>query len=448
MTVTIVNGAQYGDEGKGKVVDYLGKHFDIGIRATAGDNAGHTVCIGDKVLKLRLLPSTIMSTPISIIADDVMVNPITLDREIQEFEAQGVNCKSRLLVSGNAHMVLPYHQKLDELNEDGANPIGTTKRGIGPAIADKANRTGIRLEECLDLQKLSERIRARVRHVNDLMRAQYGDQKIPLDAEEILKQVSPAIERIRPYVQNTVSFIHQALDENRSILIEGAQGSMNDLTYGTYPYVTSSRSISSGQLAGCGIGPTYVDEVLSIIKPYQTRVGIGPVMAELFGAAASHICEKGHEYGTNTGRQRRIMWFDSVVANHTRRINGTTAFALMKLDVLDEVEQLKICTAYRKGDELIKSVPFQHEMETYTPEYITMPGWRSPTAGITTYAALPAEAKAFIEKIQELTQTPVAMISVGPERDNTIEVNMPRALKPGQTVAAAIPQNDIRPTNG
>ncbi|MCE7888000.1 MAG: adenylosuccinate synthase [Alphaproteobacteria bacterium PRO2] len=447
MTVTIVNGAQYGDEGKGKIVDYLGKHFDIGIRATAGDNAGHTVCVGDKTLKLRLLPSTILSTPTSIIADDVMVNPITLDREIQEFEAQGIDCKNKLLVSGNAHMVLPYHQKLDELNEMGANPIGTTKRGIGPAIADKANRTGIRLEECMDFQKLSERIKERVNQVNHQLQAQYGSQAALLNAEDILKQVLPSIEKIRPYIQNTVSFVHQALDENRSILIEGAQGSMNDLTYGTYPYVTSSRSISSGQLAGCGIGPTYVDEVLSIIKPYQTRVGIGPVMAELFGEAASHICEKGHEYGTNTGRQRRIMWFDSVVANHTRRINGTTSFALMKLDVLDEVEQIKICIAYKKGNEIIKSIPFQNDMDNYTPEYITMPGWRRPTIGISSYAALPLEAKAFIEKIQELTQTPIALISVGPERENTIEVNMPKALKPGQSPTIPKLENDISPTN-
>lgn len=434
MPVTIVNGGQYGDEGKGKIVDFLAEHYDIGIRSTAGDNAGHTVCVGDKTLKMRLIPSTILSATHSIIADDVMINPLTLVQEIQSLQAAGIDCVDRLMVSPNAHIVMPYHKVLDELYESGTNPIGTTKRGIGPAIADKVNRVGIRMEEFIRPDILNKRLLENIERINRFIKAEYGEGTPTIGLQETIDQISHATKYLSAFVHNTLEFTHRALDEDRSILIEGAQGSMNDLVYGTYPYVTSSRPISGGLLAGAGIGPTYVTEMLSVIKPYQTRVGIGPVMAEFFDEAAKNVCERGHEFGTVTGRARRVMWFDSVVVNHTRRINGTTAFALTKLDVMDELSEIKICTGYISPDGVETSaIPFQTEMDRYIPKYITMPGWQTSTANIRSYDDLPKEAKAFIRKIEELTNTPVAMISVGPDRENTIEVNVSKNMKPGKS---------------
>lgn len=420
MAVTIINGGQYGDEGKGKIVDYLGQRYDIGIRATAGDNAGHTIVVEGKTIKMRLIPSTILNTAHSIIGDDVLVNPETLDREIAELERLGIDCKNKLRVSGNAHLVLPYHTLLDQLFEEGDHPIGTTKRGIGPAIADKVNRVGLRMEDCLDLKSFTAKVTRNVADVNTVIAAKYGTAHT-IVAQDLLNSILPIVSRLHPFVANTTAFIHKALDTDTSILIEGAQGSMNDLTYGSYPYVTSSRPISGGLLAGAGIGPKFITDVITVIKPYQTRVGIGPVMAEIKGEIAEHICKKGNEFGTVTGRARRVMWFDAVVVNYTRKINGTTAFALTKIDVLDELDEIKLCTGYRKAGQLYHSIPFQAELATFEPVFETVKGWTSKTSHITTYEALPEATKHFIKRIEELTSTPIAIISVGADRERTIE---------------------------
>lgn len=424
MGVTIVNGGQYGDEGKGKIVDYLGERYDIGIRATAGDNAGHTIVVEGKTIKMRLIPSTILNTTHAIIGDDVLVNPETLDREITELNRLGIHCKKKLLVSGNAHLVLPYHTRLDELFEEGDQPIGTTKRGIGPAVADKVNRVGLRMEDCLDLTALKYKIRRRVEEVNVMITAKYGEEHI-IGTQALLNRIMPVLSRLQPFIANTVDFIHRALDIDTPILLEGAQGSMNDLTYGSYPYVTSSRPISGGLLAGAGIGPRFIDQVITVIKPYQTRVGIGPVMAEIEGEIAEHICKRGNEFGTVTGRARRVMWLDTVVVNYTRKINGTTAFALTKLDVLDELEEIKLCTGYSKDGQLYRSLPFQADIARCKPIFETLKGWQAKTSHITTYEALPEAAKALIRRIEKLTHTPIAIISVGADRNHTIERNIP-----------------------
>ena len=433
MTITIINGGQYGDEGKGKIVDYLADYYDIGIRSTAGDNAGHTICVGSTTLKMRLIPSTILKSRYSLITDDVMINPITLDEEILSLNKAGVDCKNKLMISPNAHIVLPYHKTLDALFEAGATPIGTTKRGIGPAMADKVNRIGIRMEEFINPKRFTLRLTENVKRVNMQIKALYSNDVEIIDEKKIYQEFLPISERLRLYVTNTVQFIHTALDQKCSIIIEGAQGSMNDLTYGSYPYVTSSRPVSGGLLAGAAIGPTYVDHVLSVIKPYQTRVGIGPVMAEIFGEVSKHICDRGKEYGTVTGRQRRVMWFDSALVNYTRRINGTTAFALAKLDVLDEIEEIKICTAYVRNGKKTEVIPLQTEIEMYEPNYITLPGWKTPISHIRDYKKLPTETKNFIEKIEELTNTPIVIVSVGSDREHTIDIKSTQNIKPGKT---------------
>ena len=436
MSVTVVNGGQYGDEGKGKIVDYLGGYYDIGIRSTAGDNAGHTLCVGDMTLKMRLIPSTILDATFSIIADDVLINPITLHQEIETLERAGIDVGARLLISPNAHLVFPFHKRLDELYEEGQSPIGTTKRGIGPAMADKVNRVGIRMEEFVNVEKLAARLEENLNLANRAMASLYGDNVETIGFDDLYQQMTAIAAKLRPMVVDTVAFTHQALDDHRSILVEGAQGSMLDLAYGSYPYVTASRPLSSGLIAGAAIGPTYVDQVLSVIKPYQTRVGRGAVMAEISGDIADHICRCGREFGTVTGRARRVMWLDTMLVDHARRLNGTTAFALAKLDVMDQMPEIKICTGYRKNGQPTRSMPSQLDIDAYEPVFETLPGWQTPIGEVRRYQDLPTAAKRLIERIQELTATPIAILSVGSDREHTIDITPIDQLRPGKTFPA------------
>ncbi|HLB32689.1 MAG: adenylosuccinate synthase [Verrucomicrobia bacterium RIFCSPHIGHO2_12_FULL_41_10] len=432
MPVTIVNGGQFGDEGKGKIVDLIAPHFDLGVRPTAGDNAGHTVVARGQTIKIRLTPSAIIAGTPVIIGDDVMINPLTLASEIKTLKAAGIAADDLLTVSTNAHIVLPYHVYLDELNEASSSPIGTTKRGIGPAFADKVNRTGIRMEDFIVPALFKAALEKTVVRANKMILAFEGNKQF--SAQEIYDQFAPIADEIRSTIGATAPKIHAALEQGKEILIEGAQGSLNDLVFGTYPYVTSSRPIVGGLLAGSGIGPRHVERVMSVIKPYQTRVGMGPVVAEMFGEEADHLVQRGHEYGTVTNRPRRIMACDLVALRHTCALNGTTVFALTKLDVLDQSSEIKLVIGYRIDGKKIDSFPTNTDYAKVEPEYLTLKGWNQETSAMRHEDELPPEMKHLIETIESFTGVDVGIISVGADREATI-IRRPDLVLPKRALA-------------
>jgi adenylosuccinate synthase len=418
MPVTIVNGSQFGDEGKGKIVDLMASSFDLGVRPTAGDNAGHTIVANGQTIKMRLTSSAIVAGTPVIIGDDVMINPVILANELKTLKTVGVDVDRLLTVSTNAHVVLPYHIYLDELNEAGSSPIGTTKRGIGPAFSDKVNRTGIRMEDFVIPERLQAALEVSVERVNRLIMAFGGDKKF--SAPDLYAQLATVADEIRPYVAATAQKIHQALAKGHEVLIEGAQGSLNDLVFGTYPYVTSSRPIVGGLLAGAGVGPKHVERVIGVVKPYQTRVGIGPVVAEMFGEEADKIVHRGDEYGTVTRRPRRIMACDLVALRHTSELNGTTAFALTKLDVLDHSSHIKLVVGYCIDNKKLDSFPTNSDYERVEPEYLILEGWNTETSNIRDEKDIPPQMKILIDEIEKFTGIDVAIISVGADREATI----------------------------
>lgn len=433
MPITIVNGSQFGDEGKGKIVDLLAEYFDLGVRPTAGDNAGHTVVANGRTVKMRLAPSAIVAGTPVIIGDDVMINPFTLAKEVEELKGAGIDVDNLLTVSTNTHLVLPYHVYLDELNEVGTTPIGTTKRGIGPAFADKVNRKGLRMEEFVSPQILKSRLEQLAERVNQMTVALGGDKKF--DAKELYEQLAPVADALRPYVGPAAQKIHKALAEGQEVLIEGAQGSLNDLVYGTYPYVTSSRPIVGGLLAGAGVGPKHVERVIGVMKPYQTRVGIGPIVGEMFGEEADQIVKRGNEYGTVTGRPRRIMACDLVALKHTSELNGTTAFALTKLDVLDESLKIKLVTGYIIDGKKADLFPTNLDYAKVKEEYTVIDGWNTPTSHIRDYDKLPKQVKELVNIIEQFTNVAVGLVSVGADREATI-VRRPDLILPRRALAA------------
>lgn len=433
MPITTVNGSQFGDEGKGKIVDLLAEHFDLGVRPTAGDNAGHTVVANGRTVKMRLTPSAIVAGTPVIIGDDVMINPFTLSREIQDLKEAGIDVDKLLTVSTNTHLVLPYHVYLDELNEVGSTPIGTTKRGIGPAFADKVNRKGMRMEEFVEPEILKDRLQQLTERANRMAVALGGDKQF--DAEDLYGQLKPVADSLRPYVGPAAQKIHRALENGQEVLIEGAQGSLNDLVYGTYPFVTSSRPIVGGLLAGAGVGPRHVERVIGVMKPYQTRVGIGPIVGELFGEEADLLVRRGNEYGTVTGRARRVMACDLVALKHTSALNGTTAFALTKLDVLDESSEIKMVTGYIIDGKKADLFPTNLDYAKVQEEYTVLKGWNTPTSHIRRYKDLPKQVKELINLIEEFTNVAVAIVSVGADREATI-VRRPRLVLPKRALAA------------
>jgi adenylosuccinate synthase len=433
MPVTIINGGQFGDEGKGKIVDMLAPHFDLGARPTAGDNAGHTIVANGKSLKMRLAPSAIVAGTPVIIGDDVMINPTTLAKEVAMLAEAGINVAKLLRISVNAHMVLPWHVYLDELNEAGDSPIGTTKRGIGPAFADKVNRVGIRLEAMADDATLRRELERAAPRINRMIVAYGGDRVF--SAENVFAEIAPLAAIIRPYLAATAPQLHRALAAGQEILIEGAQGSLNDLVFGTYPYVTSSRPITGGLLAGSGIGAQYLERVISVIKPYQTRVGIGPVVGEMTGTEAETIVKRGHEYGTVTGRARRIMACDLVALRHTAALNGTTVFALAKLDVLDTATEIKLVSGYRINGQLLEDFPTNADYARVEPDYITLKGWQCDTSAIRRMQDLPREMHALIQTIEAHTGVPIGIVSVGADREATI-IRRPDLVLPAKARAA------------
>ena len=421
MKNIVVVGAQWGDEGKGKVVDILAPFFGIVARYQGGHNAGHTVRVGERKFVLRLIPSGILHDECTcVIGNGVVINPQAFNSELEELRAMGVECVGRLFVSSRAHLVLPFHVALDRAREEslGANSVGTTMRGIGPAYEDKAARVGVRAGDLFYPDLLREKIRFNIEFANREI-ASMG--AAPLDAEKVLDEYLDEAITLKPFVRNTASMLNSAVRDGQPILIEGAQGTMLDIDHGTYPFVTSSNATAGGAATGLGIPPRFITGVLGIAKAYTTRVGGGPFPTELNDETGEYLQKRGNEYGAVTGRPRRTGWLDAVVVRYSVMINGIDALALPKLDVLDELEEIKICRAYRLRGEVTEDMPYgATELAECEPVYETMPGWRTSTSGITDYDLLPGAAKDYISRIEELCGTPVALISTGPERTETI----------------------------
>jgi adenylosuccinate synthase len=416
-----VLGAQWGDEGKGKIVDLLTPHFDIVARYQGGHNAGHTVFAGGRKVVLHLIPSGILHQGVTcIIGNGVVVDPQALFDEIDQLSGLGIDVTGRLLVSDKAHVILPYHRELEVLAEArrGDRKIGTTSRGIGPAYEDKIGRRGIRVGDLADgaadgalASAVRENVAARNRAVGDAA----------MQWERVLADLRRIWPRLQPFVADTSLHLHRAMARGRRVMFEGAQGTLLDIDHGTYPFVTSSNAVAGGAATGLGIGPRAIQSVLGVAKAYTTRVGEGPLPTELTGAMGERLRETGQEYGASTGRPRRCGWFDAVVVRYAARVNGLDALALTKLDVLDGLDELQICTAYRCGDAVIAEMPADTaQLALCEAVYETLPGWRQPTRGLTRFADLPREAQRYIRRLEETSGVPAAIVSTGSDRDHTI----------------------------
>ncbi len=425
-TVLLV-GLQWGDEGKGKVIDALSARFDLVIRFQGGANAGHTIHIGEEEFILRLVPSGILRPQtLCIIGNGVVVDPAALVAEIAALRRRGVHVGDNLVISDRAHVVMPYHKALDEAVEKarGDARLGTTKNGIGPCYADKASRCGIRFAEMMEPDVFRAQLLAQMEVKNRILEKVYGAE--PLDAEAIHEEYCGYAEKLRPHVQDTVPLIHQALNDGRSILLEGAQGSMLDLNFGTYPFVTSSEIIG-GATVGTGIPPTRIDRTIGVVKAYCSRVGTGPFPTEQDNEVGETIrrtieSHGGREYGSVTRRQRRCGWLDAVALRHAARLNGVTGLAVGMLDVLSAFDKLKICTRYRLDGRELQSFPASSEaLEEVEPVYEELDGWQRDISDVTGWEKLPARARQYLQAIEDLTGAPVEFVSVGPRRGQVIE---------------------------
>ena len=413
-----VLGAQWGDEGKGKIVDLLTPQFEIVARYQGGHNAGHTVYVAGKKFILRLIPSGILHPGvICVIGNGVVVDPQALLAEVDELVGHGIDVSGRIVISDKAHLILPYHRDLDLLSEArrGERKIGTTSRGIGPAYEDKMARRGIRAGDLADPQALERGIRENVNARNRLV----GDTA--MDWRAVLEQSLGYGERIRPWVRDVSLMLSEAMKQKRAILFEGAQGTLLDIDHGTYPYVTSSNASIGGVCTGLGVGPRTIGAVLGVAKAYTTRVGEGPLPTELTGEMGNRLRESGQEYGAVTGRPRRCGWYDAVAMRYSVRINGLDALALTKLDVLDGLDTVDICTSYRCGDQTLTELPSDSwRLSQCEPVYESMPGWSEPTKGVRRLADLPAGARRYVARLEEVSGVPAAIISTGSDRTDTI----------------------------
>ena len=421
MPGIVLIGAQWGDEGKGKATDLIGTKVDYVARFNGGNNAGHTVVVGDESYALHLLPSGIISpntTP--VIGNGVVVDPEVLFQEIDGLESRGVDC-SRLLVSESAHIIAPYHRVLDKVTERflGKHKIGTTGRGIGPAYADKINRVGIRVHDLFNAEHLHDKVEASLHQKNQMLVKLYNRR--PIDVDETTDELLKLGERLKPYVANTSLVLNKALDEGKTVLFEGGQATMLDVDHGTYPFVTSSNCTAGGAVTGSGVGPTHIDRVLGVAKAYLTRVGSGPFPTELSGELNDRLCEAGHEYGVTTGRRRRCGWYDAVVVNYAARVNGLTDLAITKLDVLGCLDEIKVCVAYECDGKIYKTVP-EHQSVFYhaKPVYETLPGWKCDISNVRNFYQLPREAKDYIDFLEQVSGVRASIITVGPDREQTI----------------------------
>jgi adenylosuccinate synthase len=420
MNLCVV-GAQWGDEGKGKIVDLLTPRFSLVARSQGGHNAGHTVFVDGQKFVLHLIPSGILHPDVTcVIGNGVVVDPDALFAELDELHGLGIDVSGRLFVSEKAHLILPYHRELELLAEArrGERKIGTTSRGIGPAYEDKVGRRGIRLGDLRDESDdgpLASAVRHNVAARNRLVGG------TAMDWQGVLGNLRKAWPRLRPLVADVSLLVHEAIGAGRRVLFEGAQGTLLDIDHGTYPYVTSSNSTAGGVATGLGVGPGRLGRVLGIAKAYTTRVGEGPLPTELSGVPGERLRESGQEFGASTGRPRRCGWYDAVVVRYAVRLNGIDVLALTKLDVLDGMDELKICTGYRCGGELVTEMPSDvARLAACVPEYETLPGWQQPTLGVTRFADLPAEAQRYVRRLEELSGVSAALISTGSDRMHTI----------------------------
>lgn len=424
MSTLVVVGSQWGDEGKGKITDLLSKEADIIVRYQGGSNAGHTVVKGDEQYIFHLIPSGILHSGVKcFIGNGVVIDPQSLLQEIEDLKKKNIEVDGNLFIDFKAHVVFPYHKILDEIKENkrGKDKIGTTKRGIGPAYVDKIARIGIRMIDMMDGKSLSKKIEINLNEKNDIFEKLYGLKISNQEKKDILKKYIEYGQLLKKYMIDVSLHLNQAINEDKKILFEGAQGTLLDIDHGTFPYVTSSNPIAGGACTGTGVGPTKINKVMGITKAYTTRVGRGPFPTELTGELGEHIRQKGGEFGATTGRPRRCGWFDAVLVNYAVRINGMDCMVLTKIDVLSDFDKIKICTSYKYNGDTIKEFPINIEtLQNCIPIYEEMEGWKGDVSQITKYENLPKQLKAYISRIEELVKTKVVIISVGPKRSQTI----------------------------
>lgn len=423
MSTVVVVGTQWGDEGKGKITDFLAESAEVIARYQGGNNAGHTIVFGGNRYKLHLIPSGIFyRDKICVLGNGMVLNPEALVEELEYLKSHGISPEN-LRISDRAHLILPYHIKLDMVEEarKGEGKIGTTGKGIGPAYMDKAARIGIRVGDLMEADLFAEKLKRNLEEKNRLLERVYDTGGFSFD--EIYDKYLALGEKFRAYVTDTSVVLNDAIDQGRRVLFEGAQGVMLDIDQGTYPFVTSSNPVAGGVCIGSGVGPTKIHQVIGVAKAYTTRVGDGPFPSEMKDSVGDYIREKGREYGTTTGRPRRIGWFDSVVVRHARRVSGITGLSLNSLDVLTGLPTVKICTAYRWRGKILENVPASLKiLSECEPVYEELPGWKEDITGVRRLDDLPLEAQHYVERITQLTGIPLTLFSVGPDREQTIQV--------------------------
>ncbi len=444
MPTWIIVGAQWGDEGKGKIVDMLSASADMVVRYQGGANAGHTVVIKGEQTILHQIPSGILHPGVvCVLGNGVVIDPKALQEEIRMLEEKGIEVEGRLFISQNAHLIMPYHKMLDQLRDKslGDMKIDTTGRGIGPAYVDKVARCGIRIVDLLERDLLKQKLLRNIEEKNAVLQRIYGEPE--LDAEAIVNEYMAFDKMIDRYIRDVSVLVNNAIDEGKTVLMEGAQGTHLDVDHGTYPYVTSSNPTAANACIGTGIGPTRIDGVLGVVKAYTTRVGAGPFPTEFDEDFGSRLRELGAEYGATTGRPRRCGWFDVVVANHAVRVNGLTAWAVTKLDVLDTIEELKICVGYKVGpDRIKKSMPSEQGILLQAePVYESMSGWQEFTSHCRSWEELPRKAQAYLDRIAQLTGTPIALVGVGSGREEMVIVRDDRVGWIAEAAAASRKNN-------
>jgi adenylosuccinate synthase len=422
VPATVVVGTQWGDEGKGRFTDLLAKEMHLVVRYQGGHNAGHTIVVDGERFALQLVPSGILYDHITpVIGNGVVVDPRVLLDELDMLGRRGVDT-SRLKVSGNAHLILPYHQELDKVTERrlGRNKLGTTKRGIGPAYADKASRVGLRVQDLLDPKIFRQKLDVVLKEKNAVLSRVFN--QLPVSADDIAAQyLDVCLPRLEPMIADTVGLVHDALDAGQHVLLEGAQATFLDLDQGTYPFVTSSNPVAGGACTGAGVGPRYIDRVIGIAKAYVTRVGAGPFPTELLDEAGDLLIDRGGEFGTNTGRRRRPGWFDAVMMRHAVRLNSLSEIALTKLDVLDVFERVKVCVAYELDGERFEHLPYhQSVLHKVRPIYAELPGWKTDLTAATERTQLPSAALDYIEFLTEQVGVPIRLVGVGPGREQFV----------------------------
>ena len=423
MPATVVVGTQWGDEGKGKFTDLVAKEMELVVRYQGGHNAGHTLVVDGESFALQLVPSGVLYDHITpVIGNGVVVDPRVLISEMDMLESRGVDT-STLKVSGNAHLIMPYHQELDALHERhlGDGKLGTTKRGIGPAYADKAMRVGLRVQDLTDPKIFRAKLDVALGYTNQVLTKVFN--RLPVDPDEIaslyLDECAP---RVIPHIGDAISIVHNALEAGQHVLLEGAQATFLDLDHGTYPFVTSSNPVSGGACTGAGVGPRDIERIIGIAKAYVTRVGSGPFPTELFDEIGDHLVDVGHEYGTNTGRRRRPSWLDAVMMRHAARINSLSEIALTKLDVLDQLDEVKVCVAYEIDGVRHDHLPYhQSDLHKAVPIYETLPGWKTDISSVTNPADLPTAAADYIAFLEQQIGVPIRLVGVGPGREQFLD---------------------------